>query len=269
MLNVSIDTLPTKVNLKQWGKVTNEKCFCGQRQTLNHILNCCVVSLNQGRYTYRHDNVLAYIQRCLDSSKYTCYTDIEGHQTQGGGTIPPEVTVTTLKPDIVIIDKSRKIINIFELTVPGETRITTSHKLKMEKYEHFATDIQSYSVNINPFEIGSHTGYISRDNKTNILKLHKFCKKDVNIKQFRKNISAITVLGSYYIFNNRNTETWHTPSENIVAPMSNMWTMLICELIIHPEQKPLYACRKTCEFTHQSFYEVNRTTLLYLCELKQ
>ena len=141
---------------------------------------------NQGRYTYRHDNVLSYIQRCLDISKYTCYTDIEGHQTQGGGTIPPEVTVTTLKPDIVIIDKSRKIINIFELTVPGETRITTAHKLKMEKYEHFATDIQSYSVNINPFEIGSHTGYISRDNKTNILKLHKFCKKDVNIKQFRK-----------------------------------------------------------------------------------
>ena len=108
------------------------------------------------------------------------------------------------------------------MAVPGEARIATAHKLKMEKYEHFTTDIQSYSVNINPFEIGSHTGYISRDNKTNILKLHKFCKKDVNIKQFRKNISAITVLGSYYIFNNRNTETWHTPSENIVAPMSNM-----------------------------------------------
>ena len=114
------------------------------------------------------------------------------------------------------------IIKIFELTVPGEARINIAHKLKLEKYEHFVSDIQLYSVSINAFEIGSHTGYISRENKANISKLHKYCKKEINFKQFRKNISAITVLGSYYIFNNRNTETWHTPSEYIVAPMLNM-----------------------------------------------
>ena len=153
---------------------------------------------------------MSYIKKCLDSSKYTCYIDIDGHQTQGGGTIPPEVTVTTLKPDIVVIDKRRKTLDIFELTVPGEARINTAHKLKLEKYEHFISDIQLYTVSITPFEIGSHTGYISCDNKTYISKLHKlhkFCKKDINLKQFRKNISAITVLGSYYIFNSRNTET--------------------------------------------------------------
>ena len=132
------------------------------------------------------------------------------------------MTVTTLKPDIVVIDKARKTLNIFELTVPGEATITTAHKLKLEKYEHFVTDIQLYSVAINPFEVGSHTGYISRDNKNSISRLHKFCKKDVTLKQFKKNISAITVLGSYFIFNNRNTETWHTPAEHIVEPMSNM-----------------------------------------------
>ena len=59
LLNESLDTLLTKVNLKLWGKVTNMKCFCGQRQTLNHILNCCVVRLNQGSYTYRYDSMLA------------------------------------------------------------------------------------------------------------------------------------------------------------------------------------------------------------------
>ena len=70
LLNESMDTLLTKVNLKLWGKVTNEKCFCGQRQTLNHILNCCMVSLNQGWCTYQHDNIL--------KAKYTCYIDILG-----------------------------------------------------------------------------------------------------------------------------------------------------------------------------------------------
>ena len=70
VLNAAIDTLPTKVNLKQWGKCVNDKCFCGRRQTLNHILNCCKISLDQGRYTFRHDNILAYISQCLDKSKY-------------------------------------------------------------------------------------------------------------------------------------------------------------------------------------------------------
>ena len=187
---------------------------------LYHILNCCIVSLNQGRYTYRHDSILNYIQSCLDTTKFTCYTDIEGHQVQGGGTLPPQLVVTPLKPDIVILEKKRKTLAIFELTVPGETRIATAHKLKLQKYEHFESDIQTYRVSVYPFEIGSHTGYISSDNKDNLAKLHKFCKRDIKLKQFKKNISAIAVLGSYFIFNNRNIETWSTPSE--CTCMNNM-----------------------------------------------
>ena len=128
------------------------------------------------------------------------------------GTIPPDVLVTTLKPDLVIIDKKQKSIYIFELTVPGEMRIITAHKLKLEKYQHFQTDINTLKVSVHPFEIGSHTGYISRENKETLSSLHKFCKKDIKLKDFKNNISAITILGSYFIFNNRNNETWHTPS---------------------------------------------------------
>ena len=86
------------------------------------------------------------------------HTDINGHQTQGGGTIPPEVMITSLKPDLVIIDKKTKNIEIFELTVPGESRIANAYNLKLEKYQHFATDINTYKVTVQPFEIGSNTG---------------------------------------------------------------------------------------------------------------
>ena len=48
ILNSTLDTLPTRVNLKMWCKVSNDKCRCGVKQTLNHILNCC---LNEGRFT--------------------------------------------------------------------------------------------------------------------------------------------------------------------------------------------------------------------------
>ena len=144
LLNSSIDTLPTKVNLKQWGKTTNDKCFCNQRQTLNHILNCCRVSLYQGRFTFRHDSVLNYIAQCLDKTRFSCYIDIPSHQTPAGGTIPASVLVTNLKPDIVVVDQLKKCVTIFELTVPSEMRIVAANKLKTEKYQHFKTHISYY-----------------------------------------------------------------------------------------------------------------------------
>ena len=142
--------------------------------------------------------------------------------TGWGGTIPPEIVVTTLKPDIVIIDKKSKSLEIFELTVPGESRILIAHDLKLGKYNHFETDIQTYKVTVQPFEVGSHTGYISRYNKERLGRLHKFCKREIKFKNFKNNISAIAILGSYYIFNNRNVETWHNPSHFIHSPITSM-----------------------------------------------
>ena len=220
LLNSSINTLPTKANLRQWGKVTNDKCWCSSKQTLNHILNGCRKALDQGRFTWRHDNILNYISGCLDKKNFTCYVDLPGHQTQAGGTLPPEITVSTLKPDIVIIDQKTKFVGIFELTVPGETRIREAHRLKSEKYQHFKNDINSHTVSILPFEIGSHTGFISRDNMATLNTLHKFCTKDIKLKQFTKNISSITVLSSYYIFNCRNESDWGK-SSHILSPFPN------------------------------------------------
>ena len=33
LLNAAIDTLPTRVHLKLWGKMSNDKCRCGRRET--------------------------------------------------------------------------------------------------------------------------------------------------------------------------------------------------------------------------------------------
>ena len=85
----------------------------------------------------------------------------------------------------------------------GELRISSAHNLKLEKYQHFSTDILRLKTTVTPFEIGSNTGYISRENKENIKRIHKYCKRVIKLKNFKKNISAIAVLGSYYIFNSR------------------------------------------------------------------
>ena len=136
------------------------------------------------KISLEHDNVLHYIAKCLDHSKYKCYVDIPDDQTPAGGTLPPNVAVTTLKPDIVVIDKYTKSVTIFELTVPAEHRLKIAHDLKYQKYSHFTRNI----------EIGSHTGYISSDNKGYIHTLHKFCRKSIKQKKFMQNMSAIVTL---------------------------------------------------------------------------
>ena len=133
-----------------------------------------------------------------------------------GGTLPPSLVVSNLKPDIVVIDKTKKTAEIFELTCPGEHRIDISNKLKLEKYEHFLTDITSLKPSVIPFEIGSNTGFISSRNRTNLKKIHTYCKKNIKLKQFINNISAISILGSYC----RNLTSWEA-MDPILAPFPN------------------------------------------------
>ena len=127
---------------------------------------------------------------------------------------------TNLKPDVVIIDRYKKSIDIFELMVPGESQLEMSNKLKSEKYQHFVSDISSHTVSVTAFEVGSNTGYIDRKKKETFSKLHKFCKKDIKLKNVKNNISSIAVLSSYYLFNCRNNDSWETPNP-ILAPWPN------------------------------------------------
>ena len=101
------------------------------------------------------------------------------------------------KPDIVIVDKKFKSVIIFELTIPGETRLDTAHRLKTEAYSHFVRDIKSHTVTVTPFEVEAHTDHINNDNKKRLQTLHSFCTKNIKFKRFKENISAISILSSY------------------------------------------------------------------------
>ena len=134
LLNAVIDTLPIAANLQRWKKSPSDKCkLCQGRQTTAHCLNICKVGLDTGRWTWRHNTILNYILECLDTNKYSVFSDLPGHEANGGGTIPPEICVTNLKPDIVILDKLKKDLHIFELTCPLERNIEERHTFKQNK----------------------------------------------------------------------------------------------------------------------------------------
>ena len=63
---------------------------------------------------------------------FKVYSELPGWEATGGGTIPSELCLTNLKPDVVIIDPVKKRLNIFELTVPLTSNIDQRHSEKAE-----------------------------------------------------------------------------------------------------------------------------------------
>ena len=196
LLNASLDTLPTAANLLKWNKTSSDQCkLCKARETTLHILNNCPISLNNGKYLWRHNNVVNYVVKLIDTTKFSVFSDLPGH-TVGGGSIPPELCITVQKPDIVIQDKKTKSLHIFELSVPIETNgnIDKRHREKSDRYAHFVTDMSGgYTCKVTCFELGSR-GYISTGNHS------AFVTPGIKLTKFKQNNSALSVYGSYHLF---------------------------------------------------------------------
>ena len=58
LIGATYDVLSTPQNLKLWVNGDPLCSLCSGTATLRHILSGCKVSLSQGRYTWRHNQVL-------------------------------------------------------------------------------------------------------------------------------------------------------------------------------------------------------------------
>ena len=117
-INAGINTLPTLDNLRRWGKRTNDRCpFCGNIQTLLHVLSNCNVALEQGRYTWRHNSVLSSIIASIVgdlNDGFSLFSDLEGFHAPHGGVIPPDVLVTNLKLDLFLVNESDRVVVLLD-----------------------------------------------------------------------------------------------------------------------------------------------------------
>ena len=73
-----------------------------------------------------------YIRGLTNNAKII--SDLPGRSLSGLYTIPPEVLVTSARPDIVIHYSDANAIKIIELTVPFETNTEKEHTFKTNKY---------------------------------------------------------------------------------------------------------------------------------------
>ena len=183
------DLLPTPTNKKTWYGTDDTCKSCGDVGTLNHILTGCEASL--GRYKWRHDMVLRELGKSIEGRiklinsepiaiekraivflregekqatekpKYKSILDSardwEMHiDLERRVKIPPEISVTNMRPDILITSQLTKQMIMVELTVPREERIEVSSELKRAKYNPIIEEGKQndWSVSIWPVEVG-------------------------------------------------------------------------------------------------------------------
>ena len=160
--------------MKLFGYNKNDRCkLCGKSQcTLHHIISNCAVSLDGKRYMWRHDSVLANIEKVLrphidkwnENHKLSDVPHISKSFTSAGKVkkgvklprpsfldgvndwellvdydhaqivFPPEIYSTPERPDIVIWSKSKKTVLLIELTCPAEEGIEAAQIRKEARY---------------------------------------------------------------------------------------------------------------------------------------
>ena len=131
-------------------------------------MSSCQVALDQGRFTWRHNSVLANIIRLIRpvlADGFQLFSDLPGFLAPGGGSIPPHVLVTNQRPDIVLVNGATREIIVFELTCPWDANIVRSHSYKEEKYAPLVANLsRHYKTYLFSVEV-SVRGQISGDNK--------------------------------------------------------------------------------------------------------
>ena len=216
-INAGLNTLPTFDNLKRWGKRVNDRCtFCGNIQTLAHILSNCNVALDQGCLTWRHNsvlsNIIALIRPHLVSGMHL-FSDLPGFLAPGGGSIPPNILVTNLRPDIFIINETSRQAVVFELTCPWDSNIIRSHDFKEEKYAPLVADLsERFRTYLFSVEV-SVRGQVTAVNKKRLKAfVYRVCDEPkIVFKSLVSTISKVALMSSFSIFAARAEPSWSDP----------------------------------------------------------
>ena len=119
VLRSFIDCLPSLAALKRMNKRSTTRCIhCNNHETLHHVLNCCSIYLNQGRYTWRHNSVLQHLVLALGSafspvnSPPQIYINLPGYLSSDS-TNPSHIPSTTERPNLVLLFPHRKTFIVY------------------------------------------------------------------------------------------------------------------------------------------------------------
>ena len=249
-LGATYNTLPSPSNLKRWRIKSDDTCFLCQKEicTVAHILTGCPVSLNDGRYTFRHDSVLRKLaltlQEVISTTKlqkprvlpYIAFVKAGGthkkcKKTQPYGILhksndweiiadldkqlifPPHIAITAERPDIVIFSNKLKYVIKIELTCPCEENFQRAQIHKINKYANLRELIchNGWSSDLFTVEVGAR-GYCSNSVTTTLKKLGT---KPKTARKVSKELGIISMKCSYSIWLARNSKQWNLKENSL------------------------------------------------------
>ena len=112
----------------------------------------------------------------------------------------------------MIIDRNKKSIELLELTCSFENNIESAHLRKTKNYNDLKVDLEKagWTVFLVPFEIGSR-GLMTRRNRDSLIKVLK--RNSIKLKHalIFKELTKISLLCSYSIFQAHCVHTWQDP----------------------------------------------------------
>ncbi|KAK7919076.1 hypothetical protein WMY93_010360 [Mugilogobius chulae] len=198
LIQAVYDVLPSPSNLHNWGKIESPACvLCSKIGSLEHILSCCPKALGEGRYRWRHDQVLKAIAEAIaggvEKARHSQIARKNIHFVKAGEVrktttpqsragilntakdwkllvdlekqlkFPSHITKTSLRPDIVLFSDSTKQVVMLELTVPWEDRLEEAFERKLTKYEQLTESCQGagWKARCLPIEVGCR-GFVAQ-----------------------------------------------------------------------------------------------------------
>ena len=203
-----VDCLPTNSNLSLWKRVLSDRCgsCSSKKQTLLHVLNNCHVKMNL--YTWRHDNILFQLRKFVALHLPLCdiHCDLlvenQTFKEVSVGTVPIDIYLTNLRPDLVIIDRANMSVIILELTVPFETNFANAQERKCLKYGGVISGIEEagYKCDFFSMEIGAR-GIPAQGTCKTLRRICKTSKKET--REFVKLLVKVALKCSFVIFRER------------------------------------------------------------------
>ena len=175
LLQGTLQIAPSPAYLKTIGKLESALCpLCFTHQgSFRHIESYCLFALNQGRFKWRHDEILRILHyvtgkvaRKMTAKKVKKVQKRgmkvfvkEGEHDKATKTkkeptiletacdwritvdlpgvhynFPAHIAITGERPDLVLWSETLKLVVLIELTVPSECNITDAHQRKSKKY---------------------------------------------------------------------------------------------------------------------------------------
>ena len=242
LIRSTYDTLPSPSNLARWYGAEENCGLCGAAPgNLRHILSGCRTALAQGRYRWRHDQVLRKLAEHTENMRILANGRPKSQQRQHIHFIsadqpaknPPQgrtpvlapgaawsmtadldkqlrfptiITTTTLRPDIVLWSVAEKRVLLVELTVPWEQGLQEAYERKKLRYTDLVAECQEkgWRATTYPVEVGCR-GFISLSTQRFLRDLGFTAGKS---KGIMKDLAEEAEKGSFWLWLRRKDKTW-------------------------------------------------------------